>query len=86
MKKKAKVILAPGWKKIMTLTMTLIDPLVANVKKKKKKKKKETNSTKLYLLKLIKACVCYFFFFHQMTAFRNYEKCFLFHLNSSFRA
>ena len=38
MKKKAKVILAAGWKKIMTLTMTLIDPLVANVKKKKKKK------------------------------------------------
>ena len=37
MKKKAKVILAAGWKKIMTLTMTLIDPLVANVKKKKKR-------------------------------------------------
>ena len=37
MKKKAKVILAAGWKKIMTLTMTLIDSLVANVKKKKKR-------------------------------------------------
>ena len=36
----------------------------------------------------IKACVCYFLsnFYHQMIAFRKYEKCFLFHLKSSFRS
>ena len=38
---------------------------------------------------LRKACVRYFyqyFIFEQMRAFKNYEKCILFHLKSSFRS
>ena len=38
----------------------------------------------LTLYKVLKACVCYFLFFHQMIPFKNYEKCFLFHLKGSF--
>ena len=42
-----------------------------------------------HLKLLFKACVRYFssnFYFHQMIALQNYEKCFLFHLKSSFRS
>ena len=39
---------------------------------------------------MFKAFVCYFlsnfYFFHQMIALKNYEKCFLFHLKSSFHS
>ena len=33
-----------------------------------------------------KACVSYFSFLHQMIPLNNYEKCFLFHLKSSFHS
>ena len=53
------------------------------------------NSCNLYVIytnagNLIKACVCYFlssfYFFIKWQAFKNYEKCFLFHLKSSFHS
>ena len=37
-------------------------------------------------LKLVSAIFIKFLFFHQMIAFSNYEKCFLFHLKSSFHS
>ena len=39
---------------------------------------------KISKLIICKACICYFSFFHQFIALYNYEKCFLFQLNSSF--
>ena len=37
-------------------------------------------------LKLLSAIFYQIFMFHQMIAFKNYEKCLLFHLKSSFRS
>ena len=37
-------------------------------------------------LKLVSPIFYQIFIFHQMIAFKNYEKCFLFHLKSSFRS
>ena len=36
--------------------------------------------------RLVSAIFTKFLFFHQMIALKNYEKCFLFHLKSSFRS
>ena len=40
----------------------------------------------LSLLKLVSTIFFQIFIFHQMIALQNYEKCFLFHLKSSFRS
>ena len=44
----------------------------------------------LVILSSFKACVCYFllnyYFFTKWWPFKNYEKCFLFHLKSSFHS
>ena len=39
-----------------------------------------------YTLKLVSAIFCQFSISHQIIALKNYEKCFLFHLKSSFRS
>ena len=41
---------------------------------------------RLTSLKLVSAISSFFYFFHQMVAFKNCEKCFLFHLRSSFHS
>ena len=51
----------------------------------RKAKGKDRNSSWKKLAKLlVKACVCYFSFFHQMIPLNNYEKCSLFHVKSFF--